>query len=70
MCVLSLYSYAIQVLIGLWSTGLPFPTVVIRHGRSERYPVNPLDSRRGLPARPPFSRFITLSGTVDAHSAF
>ena len=70
VCPLSFYAYGIQVCIGLRFVGLPFPTVAIRHGRSERCSVGPLDSRRGLPAHPPFSRFITLPGTLDPLSTF
>lgn len=69
--VLSLYSCAIQVLLGLRFVGLPnFPLMAITGcGRSKRHPVNPLDSRYSLPAHPPcsfwLSRLITLSGAVD-----
>ena len=70
VCVLRLYSYGIQVRIGLRFVGLPFPTVAVRRGRSEGRSVSPLDSRHGLPAYPPFSRLITLPGTLDPLSTF
>ena len=70
VCVLSLYSYGIQVRIGLQFVGLPFLTVTIRRGRSERRSTSPLDSRHGLLAHPPFSRVITLPGTLDPLSTF
>ena len=70
VCVFSVFppmEFRFVLVFGLLGCHFPQLLLDIRDLRSA---VSPPDSRRGFPAHPPFSSFITLPGTLDPLSTF